>query len=94
MEPLREIIHRVIAKDTKERKRLSRVQATIDECLKDNGIKAEVTAVRKGTIFLKVGTQAEKSEIESFFREKIVRFVNTKLGTSKFEKLKVRVEKR
>ena len=63
------------------------------KCLKGTGIEARVTAVRGNTIFLRVDSQVDKSEIESFYQEKIIEGVNEELGTARFEKVKVKVEK-
>jgi hypothetical protein len=93
MEHIGDIIRRVVGKDLKEQKRNLKIQTALDECLGTEKVKPTVTAVRKGTLFLKVGSQVEKSEIESFLQKRIINFLNERLKTNRFEKVKVRVEK-
>jgi|GEM_PF-3535271 len=93
MEHIGDIIRRVVGKDLKEQKRNLKIQTALDECLSTEKVKPTVTAVRKGTLFLKVGSQVEKSEIESFLQKRIINFLNGRLKTNRFEKIKVRVEK-
>jgi len=93
MEPLGNIIRRVVGKDQRRGKRLIRLQAILDDCLKESGIQARVTAVRKNTIFLIVASQVDKSEIESFHQEKIIERMNRELKTARFERVRVKVEK-
>jgi len=93
MESLGNIIRRVVGKDQRRGRRLIRLQAVLDDCLKKSGIRARVTAVRKNTIFLSVVSQVDKSEIESFHQERIIERMNRELKTAKFERVKVKVEK-
>jgi len=93
MEPLGNIIRRVVGKDQRRRRRLVHLQAVLDDCLKGSGIRAKVTAVRKNTLFLSVTSQVDKSEIEAFYQERIVERMNRKLKTTRFEKVRVKVER-
>lgn len=93
MEPIGDIIRRVIRKEQKGRRRLIRIQTLVNECLEETGMVVKVTAVRKGTIFLSVCSQIDKSEIESFYQRRIVDYMNRKLSTTRFERVKVKVDK-
>ena len=91
MKRIQDILAAIGKSAERARRRYKKAAEALRRALANTGVSAGISAVRKGCVYLVVGTQSEKTQIECFLKGRLLEEMERTLGPGKITNVKVRV---